>query len=163
MTNLVTREGLFQDLFDFRQDFEQIFNRMLTSKPLVEGTAPMARFQFLPPVEAYVDKEAKKYICRISLPGIEPNEVEIHTTENILRIKGERKFAQTTKEVHLLNKEFVYGWFEREIELPEGVVTDKLVAEYNNGVLEITAPMAVAALPRKVEIKTVPLAKQATA
>ena len=38
------------------------------------------------------------------------------------------------------------------MELPEGVDKDKLNAEYRNGVLEITAPMSAAALPRKIEV-----------
>jgi HSP20 family protein len=163
MKSLVPRESLYQDLFDFRHDFEQIFNRIFLGKPLMEGFVPTPKFEFLPAVESYVDKEAKKYICRVSLPGIEPKDVEIHATESLLKIKGERKFTRTTKEVDLLNEEMSYGWFERELELPEYVVTEKLTAEYRNGVLEITAPVAAAALPRKIEIKTVPIAKQVTA
>ena len=63
-----------------------------------------------------------------------------------------------------MQNEFAYGRFERAIALPEGVVFEKLTAEYANGVLEITAPMAVAALPRKIEIKTTaPFVKQVTA
>jgi HSP20 family molecular chaperone IbpA len=47
--------------------------------------------------------------------------------------------------------------------LPEGVDVDKLNAEYRNGVLEITAPVAASALPRRIEIKTPPLTKQMAA
>jgi HSP20 family protein len=163
MKSIVPRESLYQDLFDFRRDFEQIFNRIFLGKPLKEGFVPTPKFEFLPAVESYVDKEAKKYICRVSLPGIEPKDVEILATEKLLKIKGERRFVRTTKEVDLLNEEMCYGWFERELELPEGVVTEKLTAEYRNGVLEIAAPVAAAALPRKVEIKTGPSVKQVAA
>lgn len=52
--------------------------------------------------------------------------------------------------------EITYGSFHRTITLPEGVDKDKLNAEYRNGMLEITAPIAAAALPRKVEIKSLP-------
>jgi len=53
---------------------------------------------------------------------------------------------------------------DRTITLPEGVIVEKLTAEYVNGVLEITAPITVAALPRKIEIKTTaPFAKQIAA
>jgi len=45
------------------------------------------------------------------------------------------------------------------IELPEGVDKDKLTAEYRNGVREVTAPISAAALPRKVEVKSLPSAK----
>jgi len=44
------------------------------------------------------------------------------------------------------------------------VIVEKLTAEYVNGVLEIAAPIAVAALPRKIEIKTTaPFVKQIAA
>jgi HSP20 family protein len=110
-----------------------------------------------------VDKEAKKYICRISLPGIEPKDVQIHVQGNFLTIAGERKYGSPVKEQEVLHEEINYGKFERELELPEGVVTEKLAAEFVNGVLEITAPVAAAALPRKIEIKTTPFVKQIAA
>jgi len=62
-----------------------------------------------------------------------------------------------------LHEEISYGKFERTFTLPEGVDTDKLTAEYQNGVLEITAPVAAAALPRRIEIRTTPLSKQIAA
>src|SRR5205807_7681163 len=55
MTNLVPRDSLFQDLFDFRRDFDQIFNRFLSwpstqeERTLVTG--------FAPAVESFIDKE----------------------------------------------------------------------------------------------------------
>jgi HSP20 family protein len=56
-------------------------------------------------------------------------------------------------------REFLYGRFQRSVMLPEGVDTDKLTAEYKDGVLEITAPISGAAIPRKIEIKSLPRAK----
>jgi HSP20 family protein len=164
MTNLVPRDPFFQDLFDFRRDFDQIFNRILLDKPVwQENFLPEKGFEFLPAIESYLDKDAKKYICRVSLPGIEPKDVEINTVGNMLMIKGERRLTHTTREFDFFNKEIMYGKFERTLELPEGILPEKLVAEYHNGVLEITAPVTVAALPRKVEIKTVPVVKQVAA
>jgi len=164
MNMLVPRDSLFQDMFDFRRDFDQIFNRILLGNPVMQEPFMTTRsFNFLPAVESYVDKDSKKYICKISLPGIEPKDVEIHAQGNFLTIKGERKITRTTKEVNLLNEEIEYGVFERALPLPEGVLADKLTAEYYNGVLEITAPIAAAALPRKVEIKALPMAKHMAA
>ena len=59
----------------------------------------------------------------------------------MLTISGERKFAKTEKEVNYLHQEFIYGNFERVLPLPEGVDIDKMVAEFNHGVLEIHAPI----------------------
>ena len=163
MTNLVLRDPLFEDLFGFRREFDRIFNRILNEKPWDKEETPWTFRKFAPAVESFVDKEAKKYICRISLPGIEPKDVQIHVQGNFLTIAGERKYVRPVKEQEVLHEEINYGKFERELELPEGVVTEKLAAEFVNGVLEITAPVAAAALPRKIEIKTTPFVKQIAA
>ncbi len=160
MTNLVPRENLFTNLFEFRRDFDQLFNHILVGNPLSPEFIPAKKAVFLPAVEAYIDKDGKTYICRVSLPGIEAKDVEIQLVEHLLTIKGERKTFRATNGVEWMNEEIVYGKFERMIELPEGVVTEKLTAEYKNGVLEITAPLALTALPRKIEVKTLPVVKQ---
>ncbi len=161
MTNLIVRDNLFEDLFDVRREFDKIFNRMLTVKPWSkEQAAALTEFNFLPAVETYLDKEAKKYVCKVSLPGIDPKNVQINVQGNILTISGERKEEVRTKEAEYFHEEFSYGEFERTLELPEGVNNEKISAEFVNGVLEITAPVAAVALPRKIEIKTtVPLTK----
>jgi len=165
MTKLVLRDNLFEDLFDFRREFDKIFNRMLTVNPWgKEEAAPWKEFAFEPAIETHLDKEAKKYTCKVSLPGIDPKEVLINAQGNLLTITGERKVEKKTKEAEYFHEEFAYGKFERVIELPEGVLPEKLNAEFVNGMLEITAPVAAAALPRKIEIKTtVPVAKQMAA
>jgi HSP20 family protein len=149
--------SLYGQLFDFRREFDEMFNRILTGKPWTEWTELPAfnkEFNFTPAAEAYVDKEGKKYVCRVTLPGVEPKELQVHAQGNLLTIHGERKLTRGMKEIELIEQEVAYGVFERTLTLPEGVNVEKLTAEYVNGVLEITAPIAVAALPRKIEIKT---------
>jgi HSP20 family protein len=68
------------------------------------------------------------------------------------------------KELQYFEEEMGYGKFERILPLPEGVVTEKLAAEFTNGLVELTAPIAAVALPRKVEVKAaVPFTKQIAA
>src|SRR5690242_15867569 len=125
MTGIRLRDPLFEDLFDFRREFDKIFNRMLTAKTWgKEELTPWPVFNFVPPVESYVDKEAKKYVCKVSLPGIEPKEVQIHVQGNLLTISGERKYIREEKKQEALHEEFAYGKFERVLELPEGVNTE---------------------------------------
>jgi len=91
--------------------------------------------------------------------GIDPKEVKVEVQGNILTISGERKKVETKKELNYHYRELNYGKFERLLTLPEGLDVEKLVAEFNNGVLEINAPITTAALPRRIEIK--PLLKKA--
>jgi HSP20 family protein len=163
MTNLVHRDNLFQDLFDFRRDFEQIFDQMMMEWPFGKVRTNGAAAAFTPSVESYLEKDGKKYHCRVSLPGIDPKEVQIHAQGNMLTIRGERKAERSTKDVDVFHEEISYGAFERTFTMPNGVDVDKLSAEYKDGVLEITAPVAASALPRRIEIKTAPISKQMAA
>ena len=154
----------FDELFGFRREFDEMFNRIATSRPWITVPEFKKTFNMVPAVEAYVDKEAKKYICKVTLPGVELKDVEVHAQNNLLTIRAERKVTREKKEVEYYETEIAYGVFERNLPLPEGVLAEKLTAEYNNGVLEINAPVAAVALPRKIEIKpSVPFTKQIAA
>jgi len=163
MAHLIPHDNFFQDLFDFRRDFDQIFHRFLSWPAAQEESIPTSGFS--PAIESFIDKEGKKFHCQVMLPGVDPKDVNLQVQGNTLTISGERSTSRETKEADYLRREITYGSFERSILLPEGVDKDKLNAEYRNGILEITAPIAAAALPRKVEIKALPSAasKHATA
>ena len=165
MTSLYTPERLFEDLFGLHREFNEMFNRVVSGKTWGRELPEFTKaFTFAPAVETYVDKEGKKYICRVTLPGVELQDVQIYAQGNLLTIRGERKLANRTKEAKFFEEEIAYGAFERAVTLPEGVNVEKLTAEYVNGVLEITAPVAAAALPRKIEVKTAaPQVKQIAA
>lgn len=158
MTKLAKRESFFEDLFDFRRDFDELFNRLTTGLPFSTELVPRM-LPRVPPVEAWVDSKAKRYHLRVALPGIDPENVQLNLQGNTLTVSAERKESHETKEVNYLHRELNYGTFERTLTLPEGVDPEKLNAEYQNGVLEITAPIASAALPRRIEIKGLPKAK----
>jgi HSP20 family protein len=165
MKNLYRPENWFEDLFGFRREFDDMFNRIVSRRPWAAELPEFKRtFSMTPAVEAYLDKEGKKYVCRVTLPGVEPKDLEVHAQGNLLTIRAERKLSHTKKEVEFMEEEISYGVFERTLPLPEGVIVEKLTAEFVNGVLEITAPLAVAALPRKIEVKpSVPFIKQIAA
>lgn len=165
MKTFYNTERLFEDLFGFRREFDEMFNRILTGRNFgLELPESKRLFNLTPAVEAFVDKEGKKYVCRVTLPGVEPKDVQVQAQGNVLVIRGERKITHRAKETELFEEEISYGIFERTLTLPEGANVEKLTAEYVNGVLEITAPVAAAALPRKIEIKTAtPLVKQIAA
>jgi HSP20 family protein len=168
MKSLYQQENLpidwLDDLFGFRREFDRMFNRIASSRPWATFPEIKKNFGMAPAIEAYVDKEAKKYVCKVSLPGVALKDLEVHAQNNLLTIRGERKVTREKKEVEYYETEFAYGASERTVALPEGVLAEKLTAEYIDGVLEITAPMVAVALPRKIEIKSsVPFTKQIAA
>jgi HSP20 family protein len=153
MTNLVRREPGVDDLFDFRRHFDDMFNRFLTrSMPSRESGNRM--LVAVPPIESWVDRENKKYHLNIAMPGLDPNELQVELQGNNLTVSGEHQTKEENKDADYLQREFSYGRVERSIVLPEGVDTSKLSAEYNNGVLEITAQLSDSALPKRIDVKT---------
>ena len=162
MANLARPETIFNDLFDFRRDLNGVFSRLVTGSQS-GSERPLKIITAVPPIEAWVDKDEKKYHLSIALTGVDPEDIELDVQGNNLTVSGEQKISEEKKDADYLYQEFAYGRFERTITLPEGVDTEKLIAEYKNGVLEITAPISANALPRKVEIKAVPVAKGAAA
>src|SRR5260370_29042670 len=141
MRNLYTNERLFEDLFGFRREFDEMFNRILTGKPCgLELPEFKKAFSITPAVEAYVDKEGKKYVCRIVLPGVELKDVQVHAQGNLVVIRGERKLTHRAKETELFEEEIGYGVFERTLPLAEGVKVGRLTAEHGNGVYRIQGP-----------------------
>jgi HSP20 family protein len=161
MTNLVRDDNFAHDLFDFRRDFDQIFNRFLSSPAAHQENSFAAGFAA--PVESFIDKDDKKFHCRIMLPGADPKELDIQVLGNTLMISGERTDTRETDDKDFLHREITYGSFQRSLTLPEGVDREKLSADYRDGMLEIIAPVASTALPKKIEIKALPAARHATA
>jgi HSP20 family protein len=164
MANLARRENMFEDLFDFRRNFDDMFNRLLRgSRPGGHGERPRMEIVSIPPVEAWVDSNDKQYHVRIALPGVDPNDVQLNLEGDTLTVSGEHKTDHEKKGVDYLQKEFSYESFQRSILLPEGIDREKINAEYNNGILEITAPLSASALPKQIPIKSSPKAKATSA
>jgi HSP20 family protein len=150
------------DLFDFRRDFDGMFNRLLNSSSATDnGSAGL--IVAVPPIEAWVDNEKKEYHLSVALAGVDPKDIQINLQGNDLAISGEQKTSQEKKDANYLQREIAYGRFERVITLPEGVDKGKITAEYNNGVLEIKAPFAETALPKRIEINNSSKAKTTAA
>ncbi|HWE49237.1 MAG TPA: Hsp20/alpha crystallin family protein [Bryobacteraceae bacterium] len=81
------------------------------------------------------------YVVHAELPGLKPEEVKVELRDNALTIEGERQSQHEEKQGGVHRSERRYGRFYRSIPLPEGVNPDQVNARFDNGVLEITAPL----------------------
>ncbi len=147
--SLVRRDPFWRELMDFRSNFDDIINRFFQYPGSSEG---QTGFSWAPAAECYL--KDNKFHVRLGLPGVDPKDVSIQVHGNQLTISGERKQDQQISEESYAFREFSYGSFQRLIALPEGVKAEQVEAQYKNGVLDIIAPVAEAALPRKVQIKS---------
>lgn len=148
---LVRRDPFWQELMDFRSNFDDILSRFFQT-PQGSSESGAGYYNWAPAAECYM--KDNRFHVRLALPGVDPKDVNIQVHGNNLTISGERKQEQKVSEENYAFREFSYGSFQRTLTLPEGVKNEQVEAQYKNGVLEITAPVTEAALPRRVQIKS---------
>lgn len=104
-------------------------------------------------------------VVKADLPDVDPKDLDIRVENNLLTIRGERKFEEKVNEENYLRVERAYGTFSRSFALSNTVNTESIKAEYQNGVLELHVPKREEAKPRqiKVNVDTTPSAKAANA
>lgn len=109
----------------------------------------------LPAVNIKEDKDG--FEVEMSAPGFEKSDFKIELNNNVLTISSEKKIENETKEdQQFLLREFSYQSFHRSFTLPEIVETDKITAQYQNGILSIYIPKKEEAKPKpvkRIEIK----------
>ena len=94
------------------------------------------------------------YVVEASVPGINPDDVEITLEDDVLTIKGEVKEQHDVEEDNYRLRERRYGSYGRSIRFPMAVDADNVAATYENGVLTLTVPKAEAVKPKRIAIKT---------
>ncbi len=97
-------------------------------------------------------EEDKRYVIQADMPGVKKEDIEINLENNVLSIRGERKFEGEVKKETYHRIERAYGKFVRSFTLPARVAADRISATQKNGTLEIIVPKAEESLPKKIEI-----------
>ena len=93
-------------------------------------------------------------MVKASLPGVNPDEVDITVTGDILTIKGEHKEEKEAKEENYYHKERRFGSFSRIVALPVPVKNDKAEAVFEDGVLTLTLPKSEELKPKQIKVKS---------
>jgi HSP20 family protein len=105
----------------------------------------------LMPMDLYRDGD--HYVLSADLPGIDPGSVDIDVDGQLLTIRAERTLT-SGQGVKWLARERQSGSFLRQLNLGQGIDTDRISATYENGVLSVTIPVTERAKPRKIEVGT---------
>jgi HSP20 family protein len=91
-------------------------------------------------------------VVKADLPEVDPKDLDIRVENNILTIRGERKFEKKVEEENYLRVERAYGSFARSFTLANTVNSDAIKADYQNGVLTLTIPKKEEAKPKQIKI-----------
>ncbi len=93
------------------------------------------------------------FIVKASVPGINPDDLDISYADDTLTIKGEIKSDNEVKENQYHLRERRYGSFTRSISLPTKIKGDAIEASYQNGVITLRLPKAEEVKPKRIAIK----------
>jgi HSP20 family protein len=91
-------------------------------------------------------------VVKATAPGIKPEDLTVTVVGEVLTIKGESKGEEKVEEKDYIRRERRVGLFQRTVTLPERVLADEAVAEFENGVLTLTLPKAKVEANKTVKV-----------
>jgi HSP20 family protein len=114
------------------------------------GEESLLSGSFIPPVDVYEDEH--NVVLKMEIPGIDQKDVDIRLENNVLTVRGERKFEKEEKEENYQRVERHYGSFARSFTLPNVVDPEQVNADYENGVLKISLAKREEAKPKQIKV-----------
>ena len=127
---------------------DRMFNEMTKSLNLLN---PEVERIWSPNVDVSEDKD--NYYVHVEVPGMKREDLHIDVENNVLVVKGEKKFEKKDEDLNYHRMERQYGTFERRFNLTDQIQVDKIEAAYDDGILTITLPKTEEIKPRDIEIK----------
>jgi HSP20 family protein len=115
------------------------------------GGAWRSEARFNPAVDVVENDNA--YLLKAELPGVAPENIDVQVENDVLTVRGERKYENEEERGGYRRVERSYGSFARSFVLPKGTPVDAIDAQVQHGVLTVTIPKAPATTARKVEVK----------
>jgi len=103
-----------------------------------------------PAVDIYETEQ--ELVVKADLPEVDPKELDIRVENNLLTIRGERKFEKKVNEDNYLRVERAYGSFSRSFSLANTVNAEAIKADYQNGVLTMSIPKREEAKPKQIRV-----------
>jgi HSP20 family protein len=112
-----------------------------------------------------ISENEHELVVKADLPGVDAKGLDIRVENNVLTIRGERKFEKKVDQDNYLRVERAYGSFSRSFALANSVNPEGIKADYLDGVLSLSVPKREEAKPKqiKVNVGTAPAVAAAAA
>jgi HSP20 family protein len=135
----------FRGLSNLQNQFNRIFNESYRHQ-----ADDSALTTWAPAVDIY--ETPNELVVKADLPDVNEKDIDVRVENNLLTIRGERKFEKSVSEENYLRVERTYGAFSRSFSLPNTVNAEAIGAEYKNGVLTVNLPKREESKPRQVKV-----------
>ena len=144
----ITRYDPFRDLRNLQEEVNRLFTGNAGRTFDDEG---IARGSWSPSVDIYENKE--QIVLEAELPGMNREDFDLTVENNVITLRGERRFEKKEDTDSYHRVERAYGSFTRSFTLPNTVSGEGASADYRNGVLRVTLPKREETKARRIEIK----------
>jgi HSP20 family protein len=138
-------EQPFRGAATLQEQINRIFGESVRHTGEESNLTPWA-----PAVDIY--ETENELVVKADLPDVNPQNLDIRVENNILTIRGERKFESKVNEDNYLRIERAYGSFSRSFSLANSVKSDAIKADYQNGVLTLSLPKREEAKPKQIKV-----------
>jgi HSP20 family protein len=146
MRAIVNRWEPFRGSATLQEQVNRLFGNVLDRSAEESNLTTWA-----PAVDIYETEH--ELVVKADLPEVDPKELDIRVENNLLTIRGERKFEKKVNEDNYLRVERAYGSFSRSFSLANTVNSEAIKADYLNGVLTLTIPKREEAKPKQIKVK----------
>src|SRR5215470_10530856 len=144
----IVRYDPFRDLRSLREEFNRLL--MGTSTPAFDDEG-IVRGTWSPNVDIFENKE--QIVLEAELPGMNREDFDLSIENNVITLRGERRFEKKEDTDNYHRVERAYGSFTRSFTLPNTVTGEGATADYRNGVLRVTIPKREETKARRIEVK----------
>ena len=140
----------FREMEEMQSRVASLFGRRLPLKK-DGGEEELTLTEWIPAVD--IAEDDKEYTIKVELPGVNKEDVRVSVEGGVLSISGERKTEKEEKNKKYHRIERTYGSFARSFTLPEGTASDRVGAEFKDGVLKVHLPKDEKAKPKSIDVK----------
>ena len=144
----ITRWDPFRDVLALQNRMNSIFQEYNRQQGESDGLTTAA---FVPPVDIYEDEH--KIVLKLEVPGMKESDLDIQLENQVLTVKGERKFEKEEKEENFHRIERRYGSFYRSFTIPNTVNPESVKASYDAGVLRVELEKRAEAKPKQIKVQ----------
>jgi HSP20 family protein len=147
MMNLV-RWNPFGEMTATQNRIDRMFSNPYWLTGRMDDDTNMGRWN--PAVDLY--EKDDHFVIKAELPGVDKKDISIDLKDRVLTLSGERSHENEVKEENYFRKERSYGKFQRAFTLPADVDSDRIKAEFKDGLLQIEIPKPEEQKPKQVTI-----------
>lgn len=136
-------------LSTLRSEMDRVFDRFTHGF----WSEPFGSFAtYVPSID--VAETENEITVRAEVPGVDPKDLNITLSGQMLTISGEKKESTEKKGENFYHSERRFGSFRRTLQLPVPVNQDKMTAEHKNGVVQIRLQKEPSAVPKRIPVNT---------